>query len=139
VIRDVAARHGAGESALTPPLLMAPGVPWTAPWLRELKYGGTFARAVARARRILGHNAALFERDPRFARAPVRRGLLDELFAHRWGIEPQRLDESLGQRGFTGDGEFVEAARHVYVYEKTVGVRTPDAWESLRDCFIQPW
>jgi hypothetical protein len=135
---DVAARHGIDQDVLTRPLLRYPGVPWTGPLMRELKCRGIFVRALNRAHGILQHNALVFGRHPQFARASIRRGLLDEFFARRWGIAPEHLDIGLRQRGFIGDDDFVEPARHVYVYERTVRASSTAAWGCLSDCFVRP-
>ena len=134
--RDVAARYGVDESAWTRPLLMHPGVPWTGPLIREMKERGAFAPAANLAGRILRHNSGVFYRYPRFAHAPVRRGLLDEFVAGRWGVEPERLDTIILERGFTDYGDFVEAARHLFVYEKTLPARSARDWESVSTCFV---
>jgi hypothetical protein len=134
--RDVAARYGIGASALARPLLMHPGVPWTGPLIRELKGRGAFAGAVDVAARILRHNTRIFERHPRLARAPVRRGLLNEFIAARWGVDPAELEAPIRERGFADHGDFVAAARHLYVYEKTRRARTARDWEAVRSCFV---
>ncbi len=136
--RDVAARYGIETSALERPLLMHPGVPWTGPLIRELKSRGAFARAVEVAARILRHNTRVFERHPRLARAPVRRGLLNEFVAARWGVDPAELDASIRQRGFADHRDFVAAARHLYVYEKTRRASTARDWEAVSSCFVHP-
>jgi hypothetical protein len=134
--RDVAARHGVDESALMRPLLMRPGVPWTGPLIREMKERGAFRPAAALAARILDHNSRVFDRLPHLAQAPIRRGLLDELVARRWGVEPEQLGASALERGFAGDADFVQAARHVFVYERTMRARSDRDWDGFADCFV---
>ena len=136
VARNVAARHGVDEAALTRPLLMHPGVPWTGTLIREMKEGGAFTPAVALTARILEHNSRVFDRHPHLAQAPVRRGLLDELVAGRWGVEPEQLGASALERGFAGDADFVQAARHVFVYERTLRARSDRDWDGFADCFV---
>ena len=133
VARDVAFRTGIPGRLLTRPLLMYPGVPWMDPLIRDMKMAGTFASAVEVAGRILRHNATIFERHPKLARAPVRPGLLMEHFAERWRISDDRLRPAIRARGFTGYDDFVEAARHVFVYDRTsAGPYRPTL---LTDCF----
>jgi hypothetical protein len=135
VARDVAARNGITKHVLTHPLLMYPGVPWSGPLIRELKLRGGFAAAFDLAFRILRHNADIFERNPRLAHAPVRRGLLNEFFAERWGVEGERLEAIILERGFAGYGDFVQAARHAYIYENSLRAGPNPDWQSLSDCF----
>jgi hypothetical protein len=136
VARDVAARYGVAESALTRPLLMRPGVPWTGPLIREIKERGAFRPAATLAARILEHNSRVFDRLQHLAQAPIRRGLLDELVARRWGVELDQLGASALERGFAGDADFVQAARYVFVYERTVPVRSDRDWDGFADCFV---
>jgi hypothetical protein len=119
IAQDVVARIGIPERMLTRPLLMYPGLPWSGPLMRELKLLGTFRSAVDAASRILRHNAAIFERHPELARAPVRRDLLIGLVVDRWGAHPDRIESAIRARGFTGYEELEAAARHVFVYEHT--------------------
>jgi len=136
VARDVAARHGVDEAALTRPLLMRPGVPWTGALIREMKERGAFTPAVALAARILEHNSRVLAQHPRLALAPIRRGLLDELVARRWGVEPEQAGASALERGFAGDADFVQAARQVFVYERTLRARSDRDWDGFADCFV---
>lgn len=133
IASDVAARRGVSKQVLTQPLLIDPGVPWSDALTRELKLRDGFTPALEVASRILRHNAAVFERYPWLAEAPVRRGLLIELLAKRWGTSPDRLDAALLARGLPGDDDFVETARHVFVYERTSA--GPVRPERLADCF----
>jgi hypothetical protein len=131
--RSVAARHGMSERLLVQPLLMYPGVPWSEPLVRELKLLGTFSSAVERASRIVQHNAAVFDRHPRLAGAQVRRGILTDFFADRWGVRPDRLESAIRARGFADYRDFAGAARQVFVYERTsTGAYRADL---LMDCF----
>jgi len=115
---------------------MHTGVPWTGPLIRELKGRGAFVPAVELAGRILGHNSTFFARYPRFTREPVRQGLLDEFVARRWGVDPAQLPGRIRERGFTDHDEFVEAARHAYIYERARRARTARDWDSIGDCFV---
>jgi hypothetical protein len=133
VAADVAARRGVSTRVLTRPLLVHPGVPWSEGIIRELKLRGEFRPALGVASRILRHNAAVFARHPWLAEAPVRRGLLTELLAGRWGVPLERLDAALHARGLPGYDDVVEAARHVFVYGRTSA--GPVRPERLTDCF----
>jgi hypothetical protein len=133
IAADVAARRGVSKRVLTRPLLVHPGVPWSEPLIRELKLRDAFTPALEVASRILRHNAAVFARHPWLAEAPVRRGLLTELLAERWGVPLERLDAALHARGLTGYDDVVEAARHVFVYGRTSA--GPVGPERLTDCF----
>jgi hypothetical protein len=118
IARDVAARHRMREP-LGLPLWMRPGVPWSDPLTRELKLRGAFRAALDLASRILRHNTAFFERHPTLERSRVRRGLLEEHFVGRWDVAVADLREAIVARGFAGYGQFLEAARHVFVYERS--------------------
>lgn len=129
----VAARAGIPTRALTRPLLIRPGVPWPDILIRELKFRGRFTSAVGDAHRILRHNAVIFERHPWLAGAPARRGLLIGLAAQRWRVATDQVEARMLARGFTGYDDFAEAARHVFVYERTSS--GPYRPERLTDCF----
>ena len=129
----VAARLGIPKRALTQPLLIHPGVPWPDILIRELKFRGRFTSAVEIAHKILRHNAVIFDRHPWLAGAPVRRGLLIDLAARLWRVAADQVEAGMLARGFTGYDDFVDAARHVFVYERTSsGTYHP---ERLTDCF----
>ena len=133
VAATVARRIGVSERVLVEPLLMYPGVPWSDPLIRELKFIGKFSRAVDIAAEILRNNAGVFERHPSLTDAPVRRGVLHEFVADRWRVRPERLEAAIRARGFTGYADFAEAARHLLIYEQTSsGTYRP---ELLTDCF----
>jgi hypothetical protein len=53
--------------------------------------------------------------------------------ARKWGTSPDRLDAALAARGLTGDDDIAEAARHVFVYDRTSA--GPVRPERLADCF----
>jgi len=129
----VAARMGIPKRVLTRPLLAHPGVPWPDIIIRELKFRGRFTPAVDVAHGILRHNASTFERHPWLAGAPVRRGLLIGLAARLWRVATEQVEAGMLARGFTSYDDFVEAARHVFVYERTSS--GPYHPERLTDCF----
>jgi hypothetical protein len=129
----VAARMGVPKRILTQPVLIRPGVPWPDILVRELKFRGRFTSAVEVAYTILRHNAVIFDHHPRLVGAPVRRGLLIDLAAHLWRIAAHQVEAEMLARGFTGYDDFVEAARHVLVYERTSS--GPYRPERLADCF----
>jgi hypothetical protein len=128
----VAARTGIPADVLTRPLLVYPGVPWLEILTRELKFRGRFTATVGMAGRILRHNDDVFQRHPWLAGAPVRRALLIGLLARRWRVRTDQVEPEMLARGFTGYDDCVEAARHVFVYERTSGPYSP---ERLTDCF----
>jgi hypothetical protein len=129
----VAARTGIPEGVLTRPLLIQPGVPWLDILTRELKFRGRLTPALDIARRVLRHNDDVFRRHPWLAEAPVRRALLIALVARHWGIGTDQVEPEMLARGFTGYDDCVEAARHLFVYERTsTGPYSP---ERLTDCF----
>jgi hypothetical protein len=134
IAQDVAIRHGASVRSLKRPLLMYPGIPVAAPLIRELKLDGLFGSLFELAGRILQNNAAVFERLPWLARAPVRRGLLAQFVANRLGVPVDRLEVELLAHGFSGYDDMVEPARHLFIYERTsAGAYRP---ERLTDCFL---
>ncbi len=129
----VGARMGIPKRVLTQPLLVHPGVPWPDILIRELKFRGRFASAAHAAHGILRHNAGIFERHPWLDGAPVRRGLLIGLAARFWRVGPEQVEAGIVARGFTSYDDFAEAARHVFVYERTSS--GPYRPERLADCF----
>lgn len=129
----VSARMGVAKRALTQPLLVHPGVPWPDILIRELKFRGRFASAAHVAHGILRHNVGIFERHPWLDGAPVRRGLLTGLAARLWRVAPEQVEAGMVARGFTSYDEFAEAARQVFVYERTSS--GPYRPERLADCF----
>jgi hypothetical protein len=134
IAQDVATRHGVSVRGLKRPLLLYPGLPLGGPLIRELKLDGTFASLSEVTSQVLQNNAAVFERHPWLVRAPVRRGLLVQFVANRWGIPVERLERELLAHGFTGYHDMVEAARHLFVYERTSA--GPYCSERLTDCFM---
>jgi hypothetical protein len=124
---------GVAKRALTQPLLVHPGVPWPDILIRELKFRGRFASAAHVAHGILRHNVGIFERHPWLDGAPVRRGLLTGLAARLWRVAPEQVEAGMVARGFTSYDEFAEAARQVFVYERTSS--GPYRPERLADCF----
>ena len=108
-------------------------MPWPDILIRELKFRGRFTSAVEVAYKILRHNAVIFDRHPRLAGAPVRRGLLIDLTARLWRVSTDQVEAGMLGRGFTGYDDFVDAARHVFVYERTLSGTYPP--ERLADCF----
>jgi hypothetical protein len=134
IAHDVSARSGVPRRLLCRPLLLYPGVPASFQLVRELKLSGRFASAAAEVRRIMQHNAGVFQRCPWLVDADVRPGLLIAFFARRWGVDRAHFDAAIAARGFTDYGDFVRAARHVFVYARTSeGVFCP---ERLTDCFL---
>jgi hypothetical protein len=134
IAHDVAIRAGLPQRLLVRPLLQHPGVPWSEPLVREMKFRGTFGAAIDVASRIVQNSATVFARQPWLTQAPVRRGLLAQLFARRWGMLPERLDAAILARGFAGYEDVAEAARHMFIYDRTAA-GTYDA-ERLSDCFL---
>jgi len=133
IANAVAARTGMPMRVLTRPLMIYPGVPWLDILTRELKFRGRFTRALGIASRILRHNDDVFHRHPWLAGAPVRRGLLIGLLARQWRVATDQVEREMRARGFTGYDDCVEAARHLFVYERTSrGSYSP---ERLTDCF----
>jgi hypothetical protein len=129
----VGARIGVPSDVLTRPLLIYPGVPWLEILTRELKFRGWFTKAVGVAGRILRHNDGVFQRHPWLVGAPVRRGLLIGLLARHWQLPIDRIESEIVARGFTGYDDWVEAARHIFICERTsAGPYSP---ERLTDCF----
>ena len=129
----VATRTGMPMRVLTRPLMIHPGVPWLDVLTRELKFRGRFTRALGVASRILRHNEDVFQRHPWLAGAPVRRGLLIDLLARQWRVGIDQVEREMLARGFTGYDDCVEAARHLFVYERTS--RESYSAERLTDCF----
>ena len=130
--------QGSGKGTQAKLIAKTYGIPHiaTGDMIREMKERGAFTRAVALAARILQHNARVFARHPHLAQALIRRGLLDELVAGRWRVEPEQLGASVLERGFAGDADFVQAARHVFVYERTLRARSDRDWDGFADCFV---
>jgi hypothetical protein len=118
VRQDVARRVGVRPEDVLVPLRMRPGVPWSRPLTRELKLHGEFGPGLLLAGRILQQNAAFFEAHPDLRLSRLRRGLVDEHAARRWGVPRSGLEAAIEDRGFAGYGPFFEPAARLFLYER---------------------
>ncbi len=114
----VAARTGIERRALARPLLMAPGLPWDGPLLRELKVQGEFRPALERATQIVRANAEYEARNPTFPLSRLKRSRVEAWCAARWGVAELALPLALLERGFLDAEELDQVARHAYAYER---------------------
>jgi hypothetical protein len=118
LLNDIAARNGIDKRSLAQSLLVLQGMPWDGPMLRELKMRGQFGAALKLAARMLDFNDEFIQQNPWLSRRHIPRARLDQWFAHRWGVEESALERSILARGFASYDDFVEPARHVFVFER---------------------
>ena len=116
---DLAGRIGVHEALLARPLLMPPGVPWDRPYLRELKMCGQFSQALRLAGRVFAASAARESRRSAGDGMDVDPPALWTWLAARWQVEPRSVWEAARQRGFTRSADLLDAARQLYLFERS--------------------
>jgi hypothetical protein len=127
---DLAGRTGVPEETFAGALLMPPGVPWTRPYLRELKLVGQFSQALHIAGQVFAASATRESQRSTGDEIDVDTPALWAWLAARWRVEPAAVWRAASERGFTRAADLLDATRQIYLYERS-GHRVNEAGSDL--------